>query len=85
MSTRLQVVVDDAEMERFEQTANALGLTVSEWVRRSLRIAQSEVSTGKVDEKLRVIREAYAHQYPAPDIDQMLDEIERGYMSSVES
>jgi len=82
MSTRLQVVVDKAELERFERTARSMGLTVSEWVRRSLRKAEGEVSTGSVDDKLTAVRNSYRHSYPAPDIDQMLREIEAGHTNT---
>jgi hypothetical protein len=33
MSKRLQVVVDDAELERFQGAARREGMTLSEWVR----------------------------------------------------
>ena len=45
MSKRLQVVVKDEELERYERTAEAVGLTMSEWVRQSLRAAERQVST----------------------------------------
>jgi hypothetical protein len=33
--------------------------------------------------KLSAVREAVRHSYPAPDVDQMLAEIERGYSSGI--
>lgn len=82
MSKRLQVVVDDAELQRYEQSAEALGLTLSAWVRLALRAAEQEVARGDVDSKLAAIRDAFEKSFPAPDIDAMLAEIERGYLDT---
>jgi hypothetical protein len=79
MSKRLQVVLSDEELQRFEATANELGLTVSEWVRQALRAAEREVSLTASERKLSAIRAAILRSYPAPDIDQMNAEIEQGY------
>ena len=78
MSKRLQVVVRDAELERWERIAAAAGLTLSEWVRQALRAAQREESSGNVDAKLDAVRSALQHAYPAPDIETMLAEIDQG-------
>jgi ABC-type arginine transport system permease subunit len=80
MSKRMQVVVDDAELERYEETARALGLTLSEWVRQALRGAATAVSHGDIDSKLSALERATGHSFPAPDIDDMLAEIELGYV-----
>ena len=37
MSNRLQVVVGDRELKEYQRTADALGLSLSEWVRSSLQ------------------------------------------------
>ncbi len=55
---------------------------MSEWVRRTLREAHQQESTGDVDAKLRAVRQAVGFEFPTADIDQMLDEIERGYLSA---
>jgi len=87
MSKRLQVVVKDEELERFERTANALGLSVSEWVRQSLRAAEREVSTGSVEAKLAAIRKAASYQFQERevDIETMLAEIETGRLAEIEA
>ena len=84
MSKRLQVVVGDDELSSYEKTASVLGLTLSGWVRQTLRRAQKDVSTGDVQAKLAAIERAFAHRGvgPAPDIDQMNAEIEQGYLMS---
>jgi hypothetical protein len=80
MSKRLQVVLGDAEMRRYEESAEALGLSLSAWVRLALRAAEQEVAGGDVDHKLAAIRAAFDRSFPAPDIDAMLAEIEQGYL-----
>ncbi|HWY89180.1 MAG TPA: hypothetical protein VNY31_00765 [Solirubrobacteraceae bacterium] len=86
MSKRLQVVVRDDELQRYARTADVLGLSMSEWVRQSLRAAEREVSTGDVEAKLAVIREAADYNFPTPpDIDTLLAEIEAGRLAEIEA
>ncbi len=82
MSKRLQVVMDDDEYNTFERRAADLGMTLSQWVRQSLKDADRRWSTGDVAAKLAAIDAAASHPDPAPavDIDQMLAEIEAGYL-----
>jgi len=54
-------------------------LTVGEWVRRALREARSRRSSIEPQSKLKSVRQAVEYSFPAPDIDQMLAEIEQGY------
>ena len=56
-------------------------MTVSEWVRRALRSARRESSSKEPGRKLAALRAAARHSFPTADIDQMLEEIERGYVS----
>jgi hypothetical protein len=80
MSKRLQVVVADSDLACYERTAQAARLSLSEWVRQALNVAQREASSGDVDAKLAAIRRAAARNLPdAPDIGTMLAEIETGY------
>ena len=79
MSKRLQVLLQDAEMDEIRRTARREHLTVGEWVRRALRLAQSSKAGGDPERKLKAIRKAATYSYPTADIEQMLDEIERGY------
>lgn len=78
MSTRLQVVVDEAELSSFRRAARHHGMTLSEWVRQTLRRAERNLGDGDVATKLDAIRTAAAHRHPTGDIDQMLAEIDRG-------
>lgn len=82
MSIRLQVVMDQDELEAIRAAARARGMTVSEYVRETLREARRKVASGDTERKLAAIRAADRHAYPTADIDQMLGEIERGYGES---
>jgi hypothetical protein len=85
MSKRLQVVLQDEEIARYERVAEALGLTLSEWVRQSLRTAERQVSTTNVEVKLAAIRRAASYRFPAPDIDTMLAETEAARIAEIEA
>jgi hypothetical protein len=79
MSKRLQVLLDTDEWEELQKIARRHRTTVSEWVRRTLREAREREPRGDLDAKLRAVRTAVSHEFPAPDIEQMLEETERGY------
>lgn len=79
MSKRLQVLLDEAEFRDIKRSARAQHVTVAEWVRRALRAARQAEPAYPAEQKLRAVREAVRHRYPAGPIDGMLDEIERGY------
>jgi hypothetical protein len=79
MSKRLQVVMSDAELRAYRKLAREKGLALSEWVRQTLRRARREEAVGPAGRKLAAIRAAARHSFPAPDVDDMLAEIERGY------
>jgi hypothetical protein len=87
MSKRLQVVVKDEELERYARTAESVGMSMSEWVRQSLRVAEREVSTGDVEAKLAAIRKAasYRFQDREVDVDTMLAETEVGRLAEIEA
>ncbi len=72
--------MDADELRRYREIARSEGIRLSEWVRRQLRTALRDDAPAKrtVEQKLRAIRVASSYSFPAPDIDQMLTEIERG-------
>ena len=80
MSKRLQVVLPDLELERYSRSAQADGMTLSEWVRQALRVAERERSTAEVDGKLALVRRAVAgeRQGHEVDIETMLEQTEAG-------
>ncbi len=79
MSKRLQVLLDEEELEEIRRSARRERMSVAEWVRRSLRRARMQEPTASVETKLSALRQAVSHSYPTADIDEMLAEIERGY------
>lgn len=81
MSKRLQVVVSEEDLERYERSAESAGVSLSEWVRQALRAAEHQVSVRDIEPKLAAVRKALTYSYPSPDIEQMLSEIEDGYRS----
>ncbi len=85
MSKRLQVVLDADEWEELRKIARQQRMTVSDWVRRTLREAREREPGGDLDAKLHAIRTAVRHEFPAPDIEQMLEETERGYLEPPEA
>lgn len=84
MSKRLQVLLDERELSELGEIAERHGMTVSEWVRQAIRAARRRESQGDVARKLAVLRTAMTHAFPAPDIEQMLEETERGYLAEPE-
>jgi hypothetical protein len=80
MSKRLQVLLPDKELAEIQQTARRQDMTTAEWVRQALRAARRAEPRVATRRKLEVVRTAARHEFPAPDIDRMLEEIERGYV-----
>ena len=79
MSKRLQVILDDKEMEEIQQVARRERMSVAEWVRQTLRAARLRHPSGDVERKIQVIRAAARHSFPTADIDEMQAQIESGY------
>lgn len=79
MSKRLQVLMPDGEFGALRAVAEGRGMTVSGFVRATLRDAVAARSFAEPDERIAAIRRAVGYQFPAPDIDAMLQEIEAGY------
>jgi hypothetical protein len=84
MSKRLQVVFEDAEYRELQKLARKRGMTVSDWVRRALELARQREPVREPGRKIMAVREAARHAYPTGDIEQMLGEIERGYLPTDE-
>jgi len=55
-------------------------LTVAEWVRMALRDARRHHAIGDPRKKLAAVRAAAQHSFPSGDVEQMLSEIETGYL-----
>ena len=81
MAKRLQVILRDPEYREIKRAARSRQMSIAEWVRQALRLAQRDEPGGGVGKKLEVIRAAARLDYPTGDIDGMLAEIEMGYGS----
>ena len=78
MSTRLQIVMSEAEVVSLRQVARRAGLTVSEWARRALRAARDAQAAPSPAGKLEALERALSCNHPTGDIDEVLADIERG-------
>jgi len=81
MSKRLQVLLDDGEFRELQRVARRYRMTVSAWIRQLLRDARRREPGREPDRKLEAVRAAVRHEFPAADIQQMLQEIESGYLA----
>ena len=80
MSKRLQVVMSDEEYEELQLASQSAGVTVSEWVRTAIRRMRRDRSLLAADGRIEAVRLAARHDFPTGDIDDMLAEIEQGYL-----
>lgn len=81
MSKRLQVLLDEQEWRDLKRVARAQRTTVAEWVRQALRAARRQSPATAMETKMDAIRRAAREAHPTADIQTMLAEIERGYLS----
>ena len=79
MSKRLQVVLDDREMREIQSLAERQRMSLSAWVRQTLRAAREQEPTGDSSKKIAAVRSAAKHRFPTAEIGQMVAEIESGY------
>jgi hypothetical protein len=86
MTKRLQVLLADEELAGIQQRARQRHQTTAAWVRDAIRDAtevQDAAAQQEIARKLAAIEKAYKYSFPTADIDQMLDEIERGYLEKL--
>lgn len=81
MSTRLQIVMSDAEAASLRHVARRAGLTLSEWARRALRAAHDAQAGPSPGSRLDALDRALTCNHPTGDISEMLADIERGRVS----
>jgi hypothetical protein len=82
MAKRLQVILKDPEYREIQRAARARHMTIAAWVRRALEWARRQEPAGDAAKKLAAVRAAIQLNLPpAVDIEQMLAEIERGYLA----
>ena len=80
MSKRLQVILQDPEYKEIQRVARGRRMSISEWVRQALESARREEPVGSMARKLEGVRLAAHHQFPSGEVDDMLAEIESGYL-----
>jgi hypothetical protein len=81
MTKRLQVLLQDLEYHEIQRIARSRRMSVAQWVRQALHAAKREEPIGDVSKKLEALRAAAKFEFPTADIEQMLVEIEQGYVS----
>jgi hypothetical protein len=74
MAVRLSVTLAEDEFSCIRRLARFDGVSVSEWVRRTLRAAVRERSSRRPAEKLAAMRELLKMNLPTCDIEQMIRE-----------
>jgi hypothetical protein len=72
--------MDEEEFREIRRIARLQRTTVAEWVRQALRAARRSEPLGDTKKKLEVVRAGARHAFPTGDIEQLLAEIERGYL-----
>lgn len=80
MTKRLQVLLDDEELADIQRHARQRHQTTAAWVRDALREARQSAQDENAARILRTIERASQHSHPVGDIEEMLEEIERGYL-----
>lgn len=76
----MQVLFDEDEYTRIQRQARARGQTLAQWVRDAVRESYRSQPSGDLDRKLAAVRAAVVNDFPTADVDEMLDDIERGYL-----
>ena len=76
------MLLEEAELREIRRAARRHRMTVAEWVRQALRLARRSEPRSDAGKKLQVVRAAAEHNFPTADIDEMLRQIERGYLDS---
>jgi hypothetical protein len=81
MAKRLQVILQDPDYRDIQRMARSRHMSIAEWVRQALDLARRREPVHDTAKKLAVVRAAVQHNGPTADIQVMLAEIERGYLS----
>jgi len=81
MAKRLQVILRDPDYREIQRMARSRHMSMAEWVRQALDLARRREPVHDTAKKLAAVRAAVQHNGPTADIDVILTEIERGYLS----
>jgi hypothetical protein len=66
MTHRLQVLLDETEIDEIRRIARRHRLTVAEWVRQTLRAARRNEPLIDTKSKVEAVRRAARYSFPAP-------------------
>lgn len=80
MAKRLQVIFQDAQYKAIQRAARSRQMSLAEWVRQALDRQRNREPVDSVNSKLEVLRNSAKFEFPTCDIEQMLAEIEKGYL-----
>jgi hypothetical protein len=80
MSKRLEVLLDEEELAEIQRAAERERVPLSDWVLAALRERRRREAGSGVQEKLAAVRRAAEHSFPVGDAEDMLAEIESGYL-----
>ncbi len=78
MSSCLQVLFDEDGLAELQEIVRDNRMTLAEWVRQALREARSRRPARPATLKREAVR-TMEYEFPVADIDEMLEQIERGY------
>jgi len=81
MSKRLQILLPDPEYREIQKIARSRRISVAQWVRQALHEAKGDEPLGEVNHKLAALRAAAKFEFPTAEAEQILAEIEQGYLS----
>ena len=79
MTKRLQVLLDDKELTEIRRAARKRRQSVAEWVRGALRDARVSDAGRPAAAKLEALHASVGHGFPTGSIEEMNEEIARGY------
>lgn len=78
MTKRLQVLMPEVRYREIQRIARRRGRSVGAWVREVLEEAARREPRTSIERKREAMRRAAQYSFPAPEIDQMIAEIDRG-------
>lgn len=84
MSIRLQILMDEEELEDIRELSRVEGLTVSAWVRRAIRHERLDRPGKSVRNKQKILQQALEYSFPTADYEEMAAEIEEDYLKGLE-
>ncbi len=70
--------MDESELARYRRRAAREGMSLSEWVRQALRRSARQQPTVDPKARLAALDQALQCDHPTGDMDELLDDIERG-------